>query len=571
MAAPSSQGEHPATRQFVPRMTQPEEMKTKSYVYGVDKLNGYDTWAMFKASAGGDVAKVKALLTKDPRLVNAQCWYQFPIHMALFAGNVEIVKLLLDRGADPGQSIFTYNSWDKLLSTARERGYRQIESLLLKAMQKRFNYSPDFDALKDVIIARDSRRINAVLRRQANLVQVSDALGNNALHWAVITRQLSLIERFVELGTPIDALRADGQTPVLLVVNCARDYWYRANRSPAHPSLRDTSILVGSLLAHGATYTISVAAAVGDQERVDELLRKDGSLARRLDTARISPLSYAAREGHLHIVRMLLERGAAPNQPEEAASQGRALYEACCANRLEVARLLLEHGANPNSGMDSSECCLTIGKLYHGDQAKPLQELLRQYGAYTPPYRMSVQQMKQAILDRHEVTRDGEFLICMIRKRNTELLNLYFDADPTVVDRIDLHGEAISVLPVSMIQKLLQRGLDPNCPDWTGRTYLHTCAENGDRSRAALLLDAGADINVRDLEFRETPLAAAIRCCPSEDQKQLENCRRMVQFLLKRGVAISLPDDEPWATPLAWARKRSFAQIEQILLKHETN
>src|SRR5690349_15278345 len=109
----------------VPRMTQPEGMKTSAYIYGVDKLNGYDAWKLFEASALGDATKVKTLLAKDRRLVNAQYWYQFPIHMAVFAGNVQIVKLLLDRGADPGQSIYTYNSWNKLLLFARERGHRQ--------------------------------------------------------------------------------------------------------------------------------------------------------------------------------------------------------------------------------------------------------------------------------------------------------------------------------------------------------------------------------------------------------------------------------------------------------------
>ena len=97
--------------------------------------------------------------------------------------------------------------------------------------------------------------------------------------------------------------------------------------------------MVGSLLAQGANYTISVAAAVGDQERVEELLRKDAGLARRLDSARVSPLSYAAREGHLHIVRLLLEHGADPNTPEDAAPNGRALFEACCANHLRGRRV----------------------------------------------------------------------------------------------------------------------------------------------------------------------------------------------------------------------------------------
>src|SRR5580704_3223226 len=117
------------------RMSQPEAMKTNAYVAGVEKLNGDDAWALFKACAAGDTPKVKALLTKDRRLVNAQIYYyQFPIHMAARAGYAEIVKLLLDQGADP-------ISWGQVLLDARERGHRQIEELLQRAMTRRFNYS----------------------------------------------------------------------------------------------------------------------------------------------------------------------------------------------------------------------------------------------------------------------------------------------------------------------------------------------------------------------------------------------------------------------------------------------
>ena len=126
----------------------------------------------------------------------------------------------------------------------------------------------------------------------------------------------------------------------------------------------------------------------GQQFATDSILLDMSAMnrSRRLDSARISPLSYAAREGHLHIVRLLLERGADPNTPEDAAPDGRALYEACCRNHLEIAELLLNHGANPNAEMDSCECCLTIGAIYYGDNAKPLQRLLRRHGAITPSY-----------------------------------------------------------------------------------------------------------------------------------------------------------------------------------------
>jgi hypothetical protein len=39
----------------------------------------------------------------------------------------------------------------------------------------------------------------------------------------------------------------------------------------------------------------------------------------------------------------------------------------------------------------------------------------------------------------------------------------------------------------------------------------------------------------------------------------------MVEFLLRRGARLSLPDDPPWATPRAWAEKRSHAAIVRLL------
>jgi ankyrin repeat protein len=553
-------------------MTQPEEMKTAAYVYGVEKLNGYDAWALFKTCAAGDMPTVRALLAKDRRLVNAQFWYQFPIHMAVRGGHADIVQFLLDRGADPGQSRFTYNSWDKLLLCASERGYGRIESALQRAMTRRFNYAPAFELLKRAIIARDLRRIHAVSRRQPDLVRAADALGNNSLHWSVITRQLGLIKRFAELGTPIHAQRADGQTPVLLAVNGATDYWYRATRGRSHPSLRNTSVLVGSLLAQGANYSLSVAAAVGHQERVEQLLKRDGDLAGRLDSARLSPLSYAAREGHLHIVRLLLERGADPNSPEEGASDGRALFDACRGNHVDVAQVLLEHGANPNAGVDSSGCCLTICEVYHGQRARPLQRLLRSHGAYTPPYKMTKQELKQAIRARHEVIRHGEFFGAMMRNRDAELLDFYLDSDPTVSKRMNCWSGVSYPRSSALVRRLLARRLDPNRANWLGKTFLHACAENGDRSIAAVFLKAGADINARALEFNETPLAAAVRCMGRwKDKDKLQEAqrrRRMVEFLLKRGAATNLSGDEPWATPLAWARRFRLPEIEELLIKY---
>src|ERR1700722_16481179 len=99
--------------------------------------------------------------------------------------------------------------------------------------------------------------------------------------------------------------------------------------------------------------------------------------------------------------------------------------------------------------------CVNITRVYHGELALPLVQLLRRHGAYTQPYHMSARQMKQAIRDGHEVTRHPEFLGNLMGKRNAELLDLYLDSDPTVVERMaDELAYLWSAVPV---RKLLAR------------------------------------------------------------------------------------------------------------------
>ena len=42
----------------------------------------------------------------------------------------------------------------------------------------------------------------------------------------------------------------------------------------------------------------------------------------------------------------------------------------------------------------------------------------------------------------------------------------------------------------------------------------------------------------------------------------------MVDLLLRRGAKPNLPDDPPWATPLAWATRRGHAEIADSLTRH---
>ena len=89
------------------------------------------------------------------------------------------------------------------------------------------------------------------------------------------------------------------------------------------------------------------AAAQGDHKWVKQLL-KDGSEDPFPDKVGWFPLHYAAKYGHISVVRLLLEAGRDVNAP--AGDFGRtALQAATEGDHKDVVKLLISHGADVNA------------------------------------------------------------------------------------------------------------------------------------------------------------------------------------------------------------------------------
>jgi ankyrin repeat protein len=89
-----------------------------------------------------------------------------------------------------------------------------------------------------------------------------------------------------------------------------------------------------------------------------------------------------------------------------------------------------------------------------------------------------------------------------------------------------------------------------------GRTILHDVAGlNGIAGLAAVLLDAGARMDVRDDVLRSTPLGWACRWGRVE----------MARVLLERGADPEEADAEEWARPRAWAGKGGYPALLEAL------
>jgi ankyrin repeat protein len=103
---------------------------------------------------------------------------------------------------------------------------------------------------------------------------------------------------------------------------------------------------------HGAMLDIVEASAVGDVERLRELLAEDSSRANAFAPDGFTPLGLAAFFGHPEAVRLLLENGADPNLASANAQRVAPLHSAVAGGKVEIVRMLLARGADVHARQD---------------------------------------------------------------------------------------------------------------------------------------------------------------------------------------------------------------------------
>jgi ankyrin repeat protein len=136
--------------------------------------------------------------------------------------------------------------------------------------------------------------------------------------------------------------------------------------------------VVPALLAANPPLDAFDAAAVGDVERLGELLDDDPARADALAADGFFPLALAAYFCQPAAVRLLLERGADVHATARNAMGVQALHAAVAARSAESVRLLLDAGADPNVRQHGGWTPL-MGAAAHGDDE--IVDLLLGHGA----------------------------------------------------------------------------------------------------------------------------------------------------------------------------------------------
>jgi ankyrin repeat protein len=520
---------------------------------------GSDVWAIFCACRSGDLEAVKRLVHEDPTLARSQYAYRTPLYFAVRENQIAVAGFLLEHGADP----LSLAVHDSLLDICRDRDHDELGRLLETKLDAIQRASPKGEAVAKAIRERDPKKVRELLDGAPELLHAGDARSNQPIHWAVMTRQLDLIDELLARGANINAARYDGARPIQLTNG---DYHFRGWRDVPKDWPTTPEQVLAHLRKRGAYCDICTACHIGDQERVRELLDQDPSLANRVFEyvtyylGSGSPLKNAAASGHVEIVKMLLARGADPNLPEEGiAPHGHALYAASAHRHYEIAKLLLEHGAYPNPEVESSADALSRA-ISHADQ--PMIDLLCSYGATREVHLMAyygdVRTAAAVFAANPVLADDPEALSNAAGQGHEAFVRLLLRYQPDLPRRIMFPDWSVGAKTRELNELLFQHGMNPSQPDWLLVTPLHQFARKDDLENAALFIDYGANLHARDEDISSTPLAWAAKF----------GRKPMVELLLRRGAKPNLPDDPPWATALAWALRRGHAEIAELLKLH---
>ncbi|KAK3787973.1 hypothetical protein RRG08_047580 [Elysia crispata] len=315
---------------------------------GVDAGRGQGpllSWAVIDASEAGIYDLVEVLCKKKKVTVNMSTENHSALMIAAKNGRLDIVKLLLNFGADPR---LTNKRMETALKYALSNGHTKCANALL---QKNKPSEQCLMRMAEVAMGNGQLESLKFLASQCNINKMSQTL----LKEAVLTRDSRFVQFLVDHGADINKTCDRDYTALLVALDRCRDYscWYKDMN---HGLFDMIKFLVGSGARVNGTFSKDSPLVVAlkrerDPDVIHFLLDHGADVNEVGDNKGNTPLiaaitGYTSSPGKelLDVLGALLKKGANPNRANR--DRDTALHLAACMDNLESIKLLIDAGAD---------------------------------------------------------------------------------------------------------------------------------------------------------------------------------------------------------------------------------
>ncbi|GAB4273559.1 MAG: ankyrin repeat domain-containing protein [Candidatus Rifleibacteriota bacterium] len=278
---------------------------------------------LFKAIESGNLARVKQMIQTDKSLLHEKQRKSgnLPLHCAVKVGNLDMIKLLLDLGADPNKNDKSSISGCSPIYYAITGNREDIAQLLLERGARIYEQN---DAGNLLVLATKYRcfALAQKLLKTGNfkINQKAQQGGLSALHYAVQAGNLDFVKLLVENGANVNLFGDNNRTPLHIA---------------AEENFTDIAKFLVEKGANVNAYEL---------EPVDRLSSSAGKYERKFANG---ALHYATQNGNLELVKLLVENGA--NANAFSCGENTPLHYAAYNGHDEIIRYLVSKGANINA------------------------------------------------------------------------------------------------------------------------------------------------------------------------------------------------------------------------------